>query len=102
MQSLFYSTPGLCIALSIGVLGNVLIGYLVYTYSYAQVEYIIAFAPVVWGIILGFGIPYFSNILPIKKALSKTIRDAIDVFHEQVNDVTVKVVKLKSMGISPF
>ena len=93
--------PGLLFAILIGVILNVVVAYLIFTFSYAQISYVIAFTPILWGICLGFGLPYISNIFPIQKALSRTIRDAIDVFHQQVNDISIKVVKLESMGISP-
>jgi len=44
--------------------------------------------------------PIISNILPIKKALSKALRDSLDLFHRVVNDILVTVVKLEMMGIS--
>lgn len=44
--------------------------------------------------------PIVSNILPIKKALSKALRDSLDLFHRVVNDLLVTVEKLERMGIS--
>ena len=36
----------------------------------------------------------------LKKALSKALRDSLDLFHRVVNDLLVTVEKLERMGIS--
>lgn len=46
--------------------------------------------------------PFFTNLLTIKKALSKKIRDSLDIFHTGVNEVVVSVIKLEHYGISVF
>lgn len=97
-----YSIPGLTIGILISALLNVIVAYFIYTYSFAEISYLIAWKPALWGISLGIVMPLISNILPIKRALSKTIRDALDIFHQLVNDISVKIVKLESMGFSPF
>lgn len=49
---------------------------------------------------LGILIPLISNILPILRALSKTLRDSLDLYHRTINAILVSVVKLEKMGIS--
>jgi hypothetical protein len=34
------------------------------------------------------------------RALSKTLRDSLDLYHRTVNDIYVNVVKLEKMGVS--
>ena len=53
------------------------------------------------GISLGLLIPLISNYLPIRRALSKTLRDSLDLYHRAVNGIVVTVMKLEKMGISP-
>lgn len=49
---------------------------------------------------IGLFIPLASNILPILRALSKTLRDSLDLYHRTINDILVNVIKLEKMGIS--
>jgi hypothetical protein len=46
--------------------------------------------------------PFITNLLTVKKALSKKIRDSLDIFHTGVNEVVVSVIKLEHYGISVF
>ena len=100
MQAFVISVPGLVIALTVGVCLNIIVAFVIYTYSFAEIKYLIAQTPVLWGIFLGIFIPYFSNILPIRRALSRTISDSINIFRKSVSDVTVRIIKLESAGIS--
>lgn len=38
--------------------------------------------------------------LPIRRALTKTIRDALDVYHNVVFGTTIKMQKLEDIGLS--
>lgn len=67
--------------------------YLVSTYDVAPSAIGLAFG-------LGILIPLGSNILPILRALSKTLRDSLDLYHRTVNDILVTVIKLEKMGVS--
>jgi len=49
---------------------------------------------------MGILVPLISNIGPIIRSLGKTLRDSLDVFHRIVSEVTVKVMKLETLGIS--
>ena len=44
--------------------------------------------------------PLLSNILPIMRALSKTLRDSLDLYHRVVDEITISVVKLEKLGLS--
>lgn len=67
--------------------------YLVSSYDVASSAIGLAFG-------LGICIPLASNILPITRALSKTLRDSLDLYHRTVNDIFVTVIKLEKMGVS--
>lgn len=89
IQSLVFSIPGLLIALTISMIMNIIVGYGIHTFSLAEVSYALSWMPATLGVMLGLGMPFLSNIMPIKKALSKSIRDALDIFHNAVNDISV-------------
>ena len=38
--------------------------------------------------------------VPIRRALSKTIRDALDIYHNIVFDTTLQIRKLENIGLS--
>lgn len=44
--------------------------------------------------------PLLSNILPIRKALGTTLRDALDKSRSSVNEQEVQVVRLENAGIN--
>ena len=44
--------------------------------------------------------PTLANIIPIRRALSSTLRDAIDMYHQSFADVKVIMLKLSKMGMS--
>lgn len=76
-----FSIPGILFGILISAFLNVFVVYLIYTYSIANISYLILYGPSLMGVGLGLFIPIFSNILPIRKALSKSIRDALDIYH---------------------
>ena len=43
--------------------------------------------------------PAVANIVPIRRALSSTLRDAIDLYHQTFTDVTVVITRLEKLGL---
>lgn len=37
-----------------------------------------------------------------KRALSRTLRDALDIYHQIQSEITVRIIKLEKMGLSPW
>ena len=48
----------------------------------------------------GIVLPLLSNILPIKKALGQTLRNALDRFRQGVDDMEVEMVRYENMGVN--
>jgi hypothetical protein len=46
--------------------------------------------------------PLVANVGPIRRALSRTLRDALDIYHQVQAETSVKMVKLKGMGFSTW
>lgn len=87
-QSMYFAIPGIIvgIALSFGV--NALVEYVIaYVVSFPvnQMSYVLGWAAIVIPIALGLFIPLFSNILPIRRALSRSLRDSLDIAHQSFN-----------------
>ena len=47
---------------------------------------------------IGIFLPLLSNFLPIRRALSSTLRDSLDLYHHVVSTVTVRVMKVTRRG----
>lgn len=58
------------------------------------------YTAIILALCLGFLIPVVSNYIPIKRALNKTLRDSLDLYHRTTNEVAIHVIKLEKMGIS--
>jgi len=102
LQSVVFSVPGLCLGLIISSLVNILVRYFVFSYTMTSTSYFIATTALILGLCVGIIMPIFTNLMTVQRALSKKIRDSLDVFHTGVNDVTVKIIKLEHYGISLF
>jgi len=48
---------------------------------------------------IGLVMPLIANTVPIRRALSRTLRDSLDVYHHVLSDVSVKVIRLANLGI---
>ena len=65
VQSFMFSIPGIIFGILISSFLNVIVVYVIYNYSYAQISYMITKNPAILGTCLGIFIPIFSNIIPI-------------------------------------
>jgi ABC-type antimicrobial peptide transport system permease subunit len=56
-----------------------------------------------WGLalILGVIMPYVANVLPVRKALSSRLRDALDLYRTSSGEITVTMRRLVELGLSP-
>ena len=56
-----------------------------------------------WILAIGLGLimPIVSNILPVRKALSSRLRDALDLYRSSAGEVTVTLQRLADLGLSP-
>jgi hypothetical protein len=49
---------------------------------------------------VGLFIPFLSNIIPIRSALSSNLRNSLDKFRPSIDDVEVQMVRLENQGMS--
>jgi len=102
LQSSIFSLPGIILGVLIGSLLNVLTRYLIFMYTVSHTTYLVPLVAAILGVTLGLSIPVSSNLWAVKRALGKKIRDSLDILYTGVNEVLVKIIKLKSFGLSPF
>ncbi len=51
---------------------------------------------------MGIMVPLFANYMPIREAMSKTLRDSLDVYRKTLDGMTITMTKLEDLGISPI
>jgi hypothetical protein len=51
---------------------------------------------------MGIAVPLFANYMPIREAMSKSLRDSLDIYRKSIDSMTITMTKLENMGISPI
>ena len=54
------------------------------------------------AVALGLLMPFVANIVPISRALSGSLRNALDIYHSAESEVTVTVIALARVGLEPW
>ena len=102
IQALIYAFLGMFLAFMFGFILNCIICYIIYDFSLLADSYMVPDSAMILGFSIGLIMPIISNILPIARALSKTLRDSLDLFHREINVFKVRVMKLEKLGISLY
>ncbi len=102
IQALIYAVLGIFLAYFFSSILNGLICFIVFDFSLLGEDYVISDMALALGFGIGFIMPLISNILPIIRALSKTLRDSLDLFHREINVFRVNVMKLEKLGVSLY
>jgi hypothetical protein len=102
LQSLIFSIPGLLAGLAVSGGINVLLRYFIFRFTLINTGYYIATTALILGILLAIFMPFITNLTTVNRALSKKIRDSLDVFHSAASDTVVKIQKLTDFGVSLF
>jgi ABC-type antimicrobial peptide transport system permease subunit len=100
ITAMFFTLPGIGLGLLAAWLVWVPISLILQILTKAPSDYVLDYSAIVLGVIVGFVMPIVANIGPIRRALSRTLRDSLDVYHNVQSETTVKMVKLKGMGLS--
>ena len=100
IQALIYAVLGIFLAYFFSFILNGIICFIVFDFSLLGEDYVISDMAFALGFGIGLIMPLISNILPIIRALSKTLRDSLDLFHREINLFRVNVMKLEKLGVS--
>jgi ABC-type antimicrobial peptide transport system permease subunit len=100
-QALIFAIPAIILSLIVATIGNELIGYFLFNWTGIIIDYNLNVWRILWGIFVGISIPLCSSYFPIKKALSFNLKDSLTVFSKRMTDITVNIMKLGQLGISP-
>ena len=98
-KALMFAIPGIALGLLIAYILNMPVDASLS--DYAAIPHSSAFyqSPLLLSIAVGLIMPLVANIVPISRALSRTLRDSLDVYHHVVSEVTVRVIKLADLGL---
>lgn len=99
-QSLFFSLPGIILGVFFCKIVYIPVDYIISQYAETSIDVSISTSALVLGVGIGFFIPTFGIVGLVKRALTKTLRDALDIYHHVVSDAKVKIQKLEDIGMS--
>eukprot|EP00004_Rigifila_ramosa_P022811 TRINITY_DN6304_c0_g1_i1.p1 TRINITY_DN6304_c0_g1~~TRINITY_DN6304_c0_g1_i1.p1 ORF type:complete len:1190 (-),score=307.13 TRINITY_DN6304_c0_g1_i1:20-3532(-) len=99
-QGSAFAIPGICFGLVVAYLTNIPATVYIASYAYVQASFQFSQKAVLVPVLIGLFVPILSNIVPIRRALSTTLRDSLDVYHQTYNDTTVKIIRLEDLGMS--
>lgn len=102
IQALVFAFLGMFLAFLFSFILNAMICYIIYDYSLLAASYIPSEMSLILGFSIGLIMPIISNVFPILRALSKTLRDSLDLFHREINIFRVRVMKLEKLGVSLY
>ena len=100
INSLFFSLPGLVLGIMIAYLLNVLIRELVFELADNWLSYDLTRSALALGITFGFLMPLLANYLPIEAAMSKSLRNSLDLSKRKDDKIGFSVKRLEDVGMS--
>ena len=100
IQSLMFSVPGILLGILLGWVFYIPIAKYISTYTMLRPDLGLNVVAWVLALCMGFLMPIIANVVPIKRALSSTLRDALDIYHKAVQAVSVTVKRLQDVGIN--
>ena len=100
IQGLMYALPAMAFGFLFSYLVNNMVYFLLFDFASESSDYALHYTAIIIGFLLGILMPLISNIFPIFRALSKTLRDSLDLYHRVINIMAVRIMKLEKLGIS--
>jgi ABC-type antimicrobial peptide transport system permease subunit len=101
IQSLLFSIPAIALGLLASWLAFIPVRNELVSFTNAPIPLGLTAEAAGLATAIGFIMPLIALIGPIQSALSKTLRDALDLYHSSVNDTRVTFTKLANLGLSP-
>ncbi len=100
LQATLFIIPGVSLGLLAAYVINVIIRFYIFSYTKEYTTYQLHYSAIIVGLLVGTLMPLAANVGPIMRALSRTLRDALNVYHRVVNEFSVQIIKLEKRGIS--
>ena len=100
-QAFMYAACGVVIGMSLAGLFHLPLAAYFASFSGLAIDYRLPDFAIVFGVAIGIVMPLVANYAPVRRALSNTLRDALDMYRKAANEINVKLQKLADMGLSP-
>jgi len=99
-QAFTFSIPGLVTGLIVAYGLNYALRAVLYSIAHNESTYGLSSASILIGVSLGILLPLVSNIIPIQRALGKTLRTSLDLYHRSAGQLLVSIKSLQAYGLS--
>ena len=101
LNAMSFAIPALFFALILASLVNIAISNIFKTQVKLPISPILP--SISWLLAVGLGLimPIIANIVPVRRALSSRLRDALDLYRSSAGEVTVTLQRLADLGLSP-
>eukprot|EP00347_Sterkiella_histriomuscorum_P017410 403349482 len=100
IQAALFSIPGLILGFIINFILQNASQIILFHYAEYATQFSMKNRTVYIGLALGIFLPLISTIIPMKQALGNSLRNALDQFRSGIDEFEVKMVRMKSWGIS--
>ena len=94
-KALTFAAPGIGLGLFVAFLINIPVEQQIAGFGHVPPVYALAAEGITAAALVGLIIPILANIVPISRALSRTLRDSLDVYHNVVSETVVTVMKVR-------
>eukprot|EP00026_Physarum_polycephalum_P001035 Phypoly_transcript_01036.p1 GENE.Phypoly_transcript_01036~~Phypoly_transcript_01036.p1 ORF type:complete len:1168 (+),score=174.37 Phypoly_transcript_01036:78-3581(+) len=101
-QAIYFSIPGILFGLLFGWLIYLIVAAFIASFVNLPVDVEFTTSAIVVAVLLGFFMPIVANIFPIRRALTHTLRDALDIYHQVRNETNVQIIRLEKLGLDPW
>ncbi|KAI8922175.1 FtsX-like permease family-domain-containing protein [Powellomyces hirtus] len=99
-QALWFSVPAISFGLLVSYVAFVPISYFLSQFAGVELDASMTAGAMSLGMCAGVLLPLFGTIMSTRKALGKTLRDALDVFRVSLNETFVRIDRLEKLGLS--
>eukprot|EP01028_Stygiella_incarcerata_P000018 TRINITY_DN1002_c0_g1_i6.p1 TRINITY_DN1002_c0_g1~~TRINITY_DN1002_c0_g1_i6.p1 ORF type:complete len:995 (-),score=216.69 TRINITY_DN1002_c0_g1_i6:662-3646(-) len=97
-----FSLPGIGVGFLFAFLINIVLAHILASYTLTDPDYSIHIRAILVSGAVGIVVPLIANIVPIRRALSKTLRDALDLSHKAFSETVVQITRLENLGLKPW
>eukprot|EP01062_Namystynia_karyoxenos_P016903 TRINITY_DN16223_c0_g2_i1.p1 TRINITY_DN16223_c0_g2~~TRINITY_DN16223_c0_g2_i1.p1 ORF type:complete len:1302 (+),score=431.16 TRINITY_DN16223_c0_g2_i1:222-3908(+) len=100
LQALTFAIPGVAVAIALAFVTNIIVEESLSEFSKFEPRYgSINTYSLVIPICIGVCVPLIANIIPIQRALGRSLRDALDIAHQSQTVTEVTAQRLEDMGL---
>ena len=101
IQAMIYAVPGVALGLLLSWAASFPLLLLIAEYSATDPDFSYRLPALVVSTTLGFVMSICGNWVPIRRALSRSLAESLDVYHKATSETTVRSVRLEDLGLSP-